>query len=97
MRMRLTRQRHRLDFSCHRSEEQRHRGDRNAKQRGRSGDSDVCVSPDPTYAITISDAAGAGLGNYIISYTPATLTISQAAVNGGGEQREQDLWGCPYV
>jgi hypothetical protein len=36
------------------------------------------VSPGPTYAITISDAAGTGLGNYIISYTPGTLTITQA-------------------
>ena len=38
------------------------------------------VSPGPTYAITVSGAAGTGLGNYIISYTPATLTITQAAL-----------------
>ena len=36
------------------------------------------VAPGPTYAITISDASGTGLGNYIISYTPGTLTITQA-------------------
>ena len=38
------------------------------------------MAPGPTYAITISDAPGTGMGNYIISYTPATLTISQAAL-----------------
>ena len=38
------------------------------------------VSPGPTYAITVSAASGTGLGNYIISYTPATLTITQAAL-----------------
>ena len=38
------------------------------------------VAPGPTYAITVSDALGTGLGNYIVSYTPATLTISQAAL-----------------
>ena len=38
------------------------------------------VSPGPTYAITVGGASGTGLGNYIISYTPATLTITQAAL-----------------
>src|SRR5204863_8018045 len=38
------------------------------------------VAPGPTYAITVSDAIGTGLGNYIISYTPATLTITQASL-----------------
>jgi len=38
------------------------------------------VAPGPTYGITVSDAVGTGLGNYIISYTPATLTITQAAL-----------------
>ena len=38
------------------------------------------VSPGPTYAITVSAASGTGLGNYIISYTPGTLTITQAAL-----------------
>ena len=38
------------------------------------------VAPGPTYAITVSAASGTGLGNYIISYTPATLTITQAAL-----------------
>src|SRR5262249_7141329 len=33
---------------------------------------------DPTYPTTIGSAAGTGLGNYIISYTPGTLTINQA-------------------
>ena len=36
------------------------------------------VAPGPTYAITVSNAIGTGLGNYIISYTPGTLTITQA-------------------
>ena len=39
------------------------------------------VAPGPTYAITVSAASGTGLGNYIISYTPATLTITQAALS----------------
>ena len=39
------------------------------------------VAPGPTYAITIDDASGTGLGNYIISYTPATLTINQAPLS----------------
>ena len=55
------------------------------------------MAPGPTYAITISDAAGTGLGNYIISYTPGTLTITQAALTVTGEQREQDLWQHVYV
>ena len=38
------------------------------------------VAPGPTYAITVSAASGTGLGNYIISYTPATLTITQATL-----------------
>ena len=38
------------------------------------------VAPGPTYAITVSGASGTGLGNYIISYTPATLTITQATL-----------------
>ena len=38
------------------------------------------VAPGPTYAITVADAAGPGLGNYIISYTSGTLTITQAAL-----------------
>src|SRR5262249_35544899 len=40
--------------------------------------SDTVAAPGPTYAITVSDATGTGLGNYIIGYTPATLTITQA-------------------
>ena len=39
------------------------------------------VAPGPTYAITVGSASGTGLGNYIISYTPATLTITQAALS----------------
>src|SRR5262249_33580556 len=39
------------------------------------------VAPGPTYAITVSYALGIGLGNYIISYTPATLTINQAPLS----------------
>ena len=39
------------------------------------------VAPGPTYAITVGSASGTGLGNYIISYTPATLTISQASLS----------------
>jgi hypothetical protein len=38
------------------------------------------VAPGPTYAITVSDAVGSGLGNYLISYTPGTLTITRAAL-----------------
>src|SRR5262249_31729437 len=38
------------------------------------------VAPGPTYPITVSNAIGTGLGNYIIGYTPATLTITQAAL-----------------
>ena len=38
------------------------------------------VAPGPTYTITVGSASGTGLGNYIISYTPATLTISQASL-----------------
>ena len=38
------------------------------------------VSPGPTYSITVGSASGTGLGNYIISYTPATLTITQATL-----------------
>ena len=38
------------------------------------------VAPGPTYAITVGSASGTGLGNYIISYTPATLTITQASL-----------------
>ena len=38
------------------------------------------VAPGPTYAITVGGAAGTGLGNYIINYTPGTLTITQAAL-----------------
>jgi hypothetical protein len=38
------------------------------------------TSPGPTYTITVGSASGTGLGNYIISYTPATLTISQASL-----------------
>jgi hypothetical protein len=38
------------------------------------------VAPGPTYLITVGGASGTGLGNYIISYTPATLTITQATL-----------------
>src|SRR5262249_7288971 len=38
------------------------------------------VAPGPSYEITVSDAVGTGVGNYIISYTPGTLTITQAAL-----------------
>ena len=38
------------------------------------------VAPGPTYTITRWRASGTGLGNYIISYTPATLTITQATL-----------------
>ena len=39
------------------------------------------VAPGPTYPITVGSASGTGLGNYIISYTPATLTITQAVLS----------------
>ena len=38
------------------------------------------VTPGPTYPIMVGSASGTGLGNYIISYTPATLTITQATL-----------------
>ena len=38
------------------------------------------TTPGPTYAITAGSAGGSGLGNYSISYSPGTLTISQAAL-----------------
>jgi hypothetical protein len=38
------------------------------------------VAPGPTYPITVGGASGTGLGNYIIGYTPATLTITQATL-----------------
>src|SRR5205807_5934710 len=34
------------------------------------------TSPGPDYAITASNAAGSGLGNYSISYNPGTLTVT---------------------
>ena len=55
------------------------------------------VAPGPTYAITVRGASGTGLGNYIISYTPGTLTITQADIGGNGQQREQDIWQHVYV
>ena len=39
------------------------------------------VAPGPTYAITVGSASGTGLGNYMISYTPGTLTITQASLS----------------
>ena len=39
------------------------------------------VAPGPTYPIAVSAASGTGLGNYMISYTPGTLTISQASLS----------------
>jgi hypothetical protein len=38
------------------------------------------VAPGPTYTITVGSASGTGLGNYIIGYTPATLTITKATL-----------------
>ncbi|HZU23521.1 MAG TPA: MBG domain-containing protein [Terriglobales bacterium] len=45
---------------------------------GGAAGSATYVSPGPTYAITISNAVGSGLGNYNISYAPGTMTLSQA-------------------
>ena len=54
------------------------------------------VAPGPTYAITVRGASGTGLGNYIISYTPATLTITQASLSVAAHRCKQDLWGRLY-
>ena len=40
----------------------------------------------------LATLSGTGLGNYIISYTPGTLTITQASLAVAVEQRDQDLW-----
>ena len=54
------------------------------------------VAPGPTYAITVGSASGTGLGNYIISYTPATLTITQATLTITATNRSK-VFGATYT
>jgi hypothetical protein len=54
------------------------------------------VAPGPTYTITVGSASGTGLGNYIISYTPATLTITQASLTISAKNRSK-VFGATYT
>jgi len=54
------------------------------------------VSPGPTYPITVGGASGTGLGNYIIGYTPATLSITQASLTITASNRSK-VFGASYT
>ena len=54
------------------------------------------TAPGPDYAITPSAAAGTGLGNYIIGYTPATLTITQASLTVAANNVSK-VYGVTYT